>query len=58
MLGRLISYTKMEVLKKGNRYTYTLFLYIYTLLFIHVHPTFYTRTPYFFIHIHLCNLTE
>jgi hypothetical protein len=31
----------------GNRYTYTLFLYIYTLLFIHVHPTFYTRTPYF-----------
>jgi hypothetical protein len=29
----------------GNDYPYTLFLYIYTLLFIHVHPNFYTHTP-------------
>ncbi len=29
----------------GNCYTYNLFLYTYTLPFIHVHPTFYTYTP-------------
>jgi hypothetical protein len=31
--------------RKGNDYAYTLFLYIYILLFILIHSTFYTHTP-------------